>query len=165
MHSGPRFGPIRGAGGHWGVTSCVSLCVCVCDGDSLGFKHPCLAGWFDVKSPLLISTLSGTILPKTYWMYLSNQYLLSSGYFLWTSQVKLVVENLPANSGGAGHLGSIPGSKRSPGRISNGKPLQYSCLENRMDRGAWWVAVRGVPKSWPWLSTCRIARALEHYLI
>ena len=46
----------------------------------------------------------------------------------------------------AGNLGSIPGSGRSPGE-RNGNPLQYSCLENPMDRGAWWATVRGVAKS------------------
>ena len=45
----------------------------------------------------------------------------------------------------AGDLGSIPGSGRSPGN-GNGKPLQYSCLENPMDRGAWWVRVQRVTK-------------------
>ena len=43
----------------------------------------------------------------------------------------------------AGDLGSIPGSGRSPGE-GNGTPLQYSCLENPMDGGAWWAAVHGV---------------------
>ena len=43
-------------------------------------------------------------------------------------------------------LGSIPGSGRSPGE-GNGNPLQYSCLENPMDRGAWWATVHGVAKS------------------
>ena len=43
----------------------------------------------------------------------------------------------------AGDLGSIPGSGRSPGE-GNGNPLQYFCLGNSMDRGAWWVTVRGV---------------------
>ena len=42
----------------------------------------------------------------------------------------------------AGHLGSIPGFGRSPGE-GNGNPLQYSCLENPMDRGAWWATVQG----------------------
>ena len=42
-------------------------------------------------------------------------------------------------------LGSIPGSGRSPGE-GNGNPLQYSCLENPMDRGTWWAIVHGVPK-------------------
>ena len=45
-----------------------------------------------------------------------------------------------------GDLGSIPGSRRSPGK-GNGNPLQYSCLENSMDRGAWWATVHGVTKS------------------
>ena len=47
----------------------------------------------------------------------------------------------------AGDLGSIPGSGRSLGE-GNGKPLQYSCLENPMDREAWWATVHGVAKSW-----------------
>ena len=46
----------------------------------------------------------------------------------------------------AGDLGSIPGLGRSPGD-GNGNPLQYPCLENLMDRGAWWAAVHGVTKS------------------
>ena len=46
----------------------------------------------------------------------------------------------------AGDLGSIPGSGRSPGE-GNGNPLQYSCLENPMDRGAWWATVHGVAES------------------
>ena len=53
-----------------------------------------------------------------------------------------MVKNPPAN---AGDLGSIPGSERSPGG-RNGNPLQYSCLENSMDRGAWWATVHGVAK-------------------
>ena len=47
----------------------------------------------------------------------------------------------------AGDTGLIPGLGRSPGG-GHGNPLQYSCLENPMDRGAWRVAVRGVAKSW-----------------
>ena len=47
--------------------------------------------------------------------------------------------------------GSIPGSGRSPGE-GNGNPLQYSCLENPMDRGAWWATIHGVSKSWTQLS-------------
>ena len=46
----------------------------------------------------------------------------------------------------AGDPGSIPGSGRSPGE-GNGNPLQYSCLENSMDRGTWWAAVHAVTKS------------------
>ena len=46
-----------------------------------------------------------------------------------------------------GDPGSVPGSGRSPGE-GNDNPLQYSCLENPMDRGAWWATVHGVAKSW-----------------
>ena len=46
----------------------------------------------------------------------------------------------------AGDLGSIPGSGRSPGE-GDGYPLQYSCLENPMERGIWWATVHGVKKS------------------
>ena len=53
-----------------------------------------------------------------------------------------VVKHPPAN---AGDMGSILGSGRSPGG-GNGNPLEYFCLENPMDRGAWWAAVRGVAK-------------------
>ena len=59
----------------------------------------------------------------------------------------LVVKNVPAIAGAAGDLGSIPASGRSPGGGS-GSPLQYSCLENPMDRGAWRATVHGVTKSW-----------------
>ena len=51
----------------------------------------------------------------------------------------------------AGDVGSIPGSGRSPGE-GNGYPLQYSCLENFMDRGAWWATAHGVAKSWTQVS-------------
>ena len=63
-----------------------------------------------------------------------------------------MVKNLPANAGGARDAGSIPGSRRAPGG-GNGNPLQYSCLGNPMDRGAWWAAVHGVAKSQTRLST------------
>ena len=51
----------------------------------------------------------------------------------------------------AGDLGSITGLGRSPGE-GNGHPIQYLCLENSMDRGAWWAVVHGVAKSWTRLS-------------
>ena len=54
----------------------------------------------------------------------------------------LVVKNLPANAGDIRDSGSIPGSGRFPGE-GHGNPLQYSCLENPMDRGAWWATVHG----------------------
>ena len=57
-----------------------------------------------------------------------------------------MVKNLPANAGDIRDGGSVPGSGRSPGG-GHGNPLQYSCLENLTDRGAWWAAVYGVAQS------------------
>ena len=67
------------------------------------------------------------------------------------SHVALVVRNAPTNAGDIRGEGSIPGLGRSPGE-GNDNPLQYSCLENSMDRGAWRVVVLGVAKSWTRLS-------------
>ena len=61
-----------------------------------------------------------------------------------------VVKKPPTIARDSRDLGSIPGSGRSPGE-GNGNPLQYSCLENPMDRGAWWATVHRVTKSWRWL--------------
>jgi len=57
-----------------------------------------------------------------------------------------VVKNPPANAGDTRDVGWIPGLERSPGG-GNDNPLQYSFLENSMDRGAWWATVHGVAKS------------------
>ena len=64
----------------------------------------------------------------------------------WSSQVALVVKNLPANTGDARDTGLIPKWGRSPGG-GHGNPLQYSCLENPMDR-AWWATIPRVAKNW-----------------
>jgi len=61
--------------------------------------------------------------------------------------VALVVKNSPASAGDISDPGSIPVLGRSPGE-GNGNPLQYSCLENPMDRGAWWAMVHRVSKRW-----------------
>ena len=81
-----------------------------------------------------------------------------------------VIKNTPANAGDIRDAGSIPASRRSPGG-GHGNPLQYSCLENPMDKGTWWVTVHGVLsqtqlkwismqahtppllKSWIWIKT------------
>ena len=68
-----------------------------------------------------------------------------------------VVKNLSANAGDAGGVGLIPGSGRSPGG-GKGNPLQNSCLENPMDRGAWWATVHSVAKSWTWLKQLSTAQ-------
>ena len=83
-------------------------------------------------------------------------------YIEETSKVPFIVNGItgayfPGGSDGkastcnAGDPGLIPRSGRSPGE-GNGNPLQYSCLENSMDRGDWWATVHGVAKSWTWLS-------------
>ena len=57
-----------------------------------------------------------------------------------------MIKNPRASAGGARDVGLIPGLGRSLG-VGNGNLLQYSCLENPMDRGTWWATVRGVAKS------------------
>ena len=69
----------------------------------------------------------------------------------------ITIGSFPGGSDGevsacnAEDLGLIPGLGRSPGE-GNGNPLQSSCLENPMDRGAWWTVVHGVTKRWEQLS-------------
>ena len=62
-----------------------------------------------------------------------------------------MAKNPPASAGDAGDVGWIPGLEGSPGG-GNGNPLQYSCLDNPMDRGAWRVTGQGVTQTWPQLS-------------
>ena len=59
----------------------------------------------------------------------------------------LVVKNPPANAGDGRDVGWIPGWRRSPGG-GQSNPLQYSCMENPMNRGVWWTIVHGVTKTW-----------------
>ena len=68
-----------------------------------------------------------------------------------------MVKNPPAKQG----TGSTPRSGRVPGE-GNGNPLQYSYLENLMDRGAWWATVNGIQKSWTLLNACICARTHTH---
>ena len=62
-----------------------------------------------------------------------------------------VVKNLHANAGDARDAGSVPEMGRSPG-VGSDNPLQYSCLENSMDKGAWMATVHGIAKSQTGLS-------------
>ena len=78
-----------------------------------------------------------------------------------------VVKNPPANAGNEIDAGLIPESGRSPG-VGNSNPLQYSCLGNPMDRGAWGATVYGVSNSWAQLSMhagYSLQFHLLHYLI
>ena len=63
------------------------------------------------------------------------------------SQVAIMVKNLPVNAGDIRDTGSIPELGRCPGR-GHGNPLPYPCLENPMNRRAWYAIVHRVPKSW-----------------
>ena len=65
----------------------------------------------------------------------------------------LVIKNLPANEGDEREAVSIPGPGKSPGE-GNGNKLQYSCLGNPTDRGAWWITIQEVTKSQTWLRSC-----------
>ena len=70
------------------------------------------------------------------------------------SQVAPVVKNPPANAGDIRNAGLIPGLGRSPGE-GHSHPLQYSCLETHMDRGAWWAALH-------WITESDTTEATEH---
>ena len=66
---------------------------------------------------------------------------------MWVSQMALVVKNPPANARDIRDMDSIPGLEKFLGE-GNGYPLQYSCLENSMDKGAWLTTAHRVIKSW-----------------
>ena len=66
--------------------------------------------------------------------------------YLYISPWWLSGKETACNAGDTGDAGLIPGSRRSPGE-GNGNPLQYSCLENPTNRGAWWAIDHGVTKS------------------
>ena len=106
---------------------CLYMVVCIYQYYSLNLSHPLLL-------PLC---------PEVHALYLhlyscpTNRLICS---IFWTSQVALVVKNLPANAGDIGDLGSIPLLGRSPG-VGNGTPPQHSCLDKPMDRGAWRATV------------------------
>ena len=86
-------------------------------------------------------TQSGTSGPLSFLPWFSFTYA-----WVWASQVVLVVKNPPTDRGDARDAGLIPGLGRSPGG-GHGSPLQYSCLENPMNRGAWQTTVYRVAKS------------------
>ena len=77
-------------------------------------------------------------------------FFLGIELFLRASQMVLVVKNPSANAEYVRGVGSVPGSGRSPGG-GHGNALQYCCLENLMDRRAWWATVHRVSKSRTWL--------------
>ena len=72
-----------------------------------------------------------------------------------------MVKNPCANAGDTGDADLIPRSRRSPG-VGNGNPLQYSCLEDSMDRGAWWAIVHGVSRVRQYMLLYLISTAHVH---
>ena len=98
-----------------------------------------------------------TVSMRSYWIEVGS---ISNG----ASQLALVVKNPPANAGGIRDTGLIPGLGRSPGG-ENGNPLQYPCLENPKDRGAWWATVHRVVKSQTQLSQLSTHACYIHRLV
>ena len=92
--------------------------------------------------------ISFVISSVTHWLFKSVL------FNFWGFPGGSVVKNLPAKAGDTRDMGSVPVSGTVPG-VGNGNPLQYSWLENPMDRGAWWPTVNGVTKGWIWLSTAQ----------
>ena len=106
-----------------------------------------LLAWYSMKNSMTIlfhyrqTTFSIVLIWfDQYWF--DHKSLICDLLNNWASQVVLMVKNPPAN---AGDSGLIAESGRSPGG-GHGNPLQYSCLENSMDRGAWLAAVHGVTR-------------------
>ena len=103
------------------------------------------------------ASLSATLFPTAFAHLLSRFYILhrvghdwsdlaAAEVTNWASLVAQLVQNPTANAGDARDVDLIPGSGRSPGE-RNSSPLQYSCLENPLDRGAWRATVHWVTKS------------------
>ena len=119
--------------------------------------HPCRAA---AARPREVLWVSGSLsLTQNFLYSLQTDFCHVSFLFfifwvsLWdlgASWVALVVKKLPINNGNTRDMGLIPGWGRSPGG-GHGNPLQYSCLENPMDRGAWRATVHRVTKSQTWL--------------
>ena len=104
----------------------------------------CSGAWLRASSSLA-KTLGEISIPKMQcsWLDILAKARVTEG-FPGGSEVKVSACN-------SGDLGSIPGSGRSPGK-GNDNPLQYSCLENPVEGGAWWATVHRVTKSQTWLS-------------
>ena len=105
------------------------------------FFHP-----ISLKDPDIISSLHQLGMLCTLIYSLIHQSLVDPCDTPEASQVALVVKNLLANAGDVRDTGLIPGSGRSP-QGGHGNPLQYSCLENPMDRGAWWATAHRIAES------------------
>ena len=135
--NGPRWG-IGGVGEEsaWGVTSSELCCLRVSSPTDTGVGIFTPSSHFETSVMFMAAHVSGQIFPPPRRPPpLKVAHPLSFSFFRFIIDCNAVV------------AGSIPGWGRSPGK-GNGNPLQYSCLKNSMDRGAWWATVHGVAKSW-----------------
>ena len=117
--------------------------------------------WLDDNTDSMdmsLSKLQGLVMDREAWRAAVHGAAKSQTWLSnWTTNNRVEPKGLPCSSNGeesacnTGDPGSIPGSGRSS-REGNGSPLQYSCLENPMDRGAWQATVCGIAKSQTWLS-------------
>ena len=125
-------------------------CHCIPEHASRGKSMESMTDWIQNELNLLQQRWDG----KGCWWNKTDCELriVKLGFWYMSFQGGTVVQNPPANAGDATEAGSITGE-------GNGNPLQYSCLENPLDRGAWWATVHGVPKSRRRLSTHRVAAA------
>ena len=104
----------------------------------LFFRNKCKSSCFSIS-----------LFPRNNYKPMLNAFNLEILLPFWDSQVAIVIKNLLANAADIRDTGLIPGLRRSPGE-GHGNSLQYSCLENPMDRGAWWAMVHRV-QSLTWL--------------
>ena len=122
----------------------------------------CCTSLWEVKQSTTATIYCLHPLPLLFYCLHQHNFTISGNSCLqrWKLLINFITRTLgfPGNSVGeesvchAGDLGLIPGSGRSPG-VGNGNQLQYSCLENPMDREAGWAIVHGVAKSRTWLNT------------
>ena len=119
------------------------------------FAIPCLPEMYQIKNVSL--QLMRRVVPESHFRTRQNHNGNNNNNNNETcdshSRGFLVVKNLPANPGDVKDVDSIPGSGRSS-EGEHGNLLQYSCLENPMDRGAWYATIHGITKSFSGLSDC-----------
>ena len=123
-----------------------NLLVCSGEGNGTPLQYSCLENPMDGRA--WWAAVHGVPKSRTRLKQLSSS--SSSWSVERVSQVVLVVKKPSVNIGAVRNAGLIPGSGRSPGG-GHHNPLQYSCLENPMDRRAWWAAVHRVAKNQTWL--------------
>ena len=114
------------------ISKCVCLCVYVC-------VYICVCVCVCVYVCMCVCMCIYVCVCVCVCVYIYSNIWMETG----TSQVSPVLKNPPAKTGDVRDVVSIPGLGRSPGG-RNGNPLWYSCLENPIDRGAWWATVHGV---------------------